>query len=137
MMESINVVVDDMPEEKDRIIEEDDDQITNHELAEESDTGPDVMTEGPTSGPSGEAETNGIVSSTPNKGPSIRIQKMYPQDNIIGNASEGVTTRSRKLIANACFISQVEPENIKGALQDEYWKNAMQDELNQFARNEV
>src|ERR1044072_6281707 len=55
MMESINVVVDDMPEEKERIIEEDDDQITNHELAEESDTCPYVMTGGPTSGPSGEA----------------------------------------------------------------------------------
>src|ERR1044072_7966291 len=137
MMESINVVVDDMPEENERIIEKDDDQIPNHELAEESDTGPDVMTGGPTSGPSGEAETNDIVNSTPNKGPSIRIQKMHPQDNIIGNVTEGVTTRSRKLIANACFISQVEPKNIKEALQDEYGINAMQDELSQFTRNEV
>src|ERR1044072_5238622 len=49
MMESINVVVDDIPEEKERIIEEDDDLIKTHELAEKSDTGPDVMTSGPVS----------------------------------------------------------------------------------------
>src|ERR1044072_4785480 len=46
-------------------------------------------------------------------------------------------TRSRKLIANACFISKVEPKNIKEALLDEYWINAMHKELGQFKRNEV
>src|ERR1044072_8208211 len=62
---------------------------------------------------------------------------MHPQDNIIGSATEGVIIRSRKLIANACFISQVEPKNVKEALLDEFWICAMQEELSQFKRNEV
>src|ERR1044072_4901208 len=75
--------------------------------------------------------------STLSKGPSIRIQKMHPRDNIRGSATEGVVTRSRKLIENSCFISKVEPKNVKEALSDEYWINAMQEELCQFKRNEV
>ena len=62
---------------------------------------------------------------------------MHPQDNIIGDATEGVTTRSINFIANACFISQVEPKNVKEALLDEFWISAMQEELSQFRRNEV
>ena len=45
--------------------------------------------------------------------------------------------RSRKLRANAWFISNVEPKNVKEALTDEYWINVMQEELGQFKRNEV
>src|ERR1044072_1722501 len=61
---------------------------------------------------------------------------MHPQ-NIIGSSTEGVQTRSRKLLENACFISKIEPKNIKEALSDEYWISVMHEELNQFKRNEV
>src|ERR1044072_6114369 len=61
---------------------------------------------------------------------------MHPQ-NIIGSSTEGVQTRSRKLLENACFISKIEPKNIKEALSDEYWISVMQEELCQFKRNEV
>src|SRR4051812_39401699 len=65
--------------------------------------------------------------------------KDHPIDNIIGNISKGVTTRSR--ISNFChhfaFVSQVEPKNTKDALLDEHWLMAMQEELNQFERNDV
>src|ERR1044072_652923 len=77
----------------------------------------DVTTCGPTSEPPLMVdETVDVSSPSPNKGPSTRIQKMHPQDNIIGSPSEGVLTRARKLIANACFISKVEPKNVKEAL---------------------
>ena len=69
--------------------------------------------------------------------PSIRIQKDHPKDLIIGDPNSGVTTRSRENISNSCFVSKVEPKNVKEALTDEYWINAMQDELEQFKRNEV
>lgn len=35
------------------------------------------------------------------------------------------------------FVSLIEPKNIKEALMDDDWINAMQEELNQFAKNEV
>ena len=49
-------------------------------------------------------------------------------------------TRSQKLasfIEHHSFVSCVEPKNIEEALQDFDWINAMHEELNNFARNEV
>ena len=56
----------------------------------------------------------------------------HPQDQIIGNLSSGVRTRSslRNICNNLAFISQIEPKNISDALDDENWMIAMQEELN-------
>jgi len=35
------------------------------------------------------------------------------------------------------FVSQIEPKTIHEALSDNYWINTMQEELNQFTRNDV
>jgi len=35
------------------------------------------------------------------------------------------------------FVSQIEPETIDEALSDNHWMKAMQEELNQFTRNDV
>ncbi|RVW19280.1 Retrovirus-related Pol polyprotein from transposon RE1 [Vitis vinifera] len=63
----------------------------------------------------------------------------HPQDQIIGNPSSGVITRSslRNICNNLAFISQIKPKNIKDAIVDENWMIAMQEELNQFERSEV
>ena len=63
----------------------------------------------------------------------------HPQDQIIGNSSSGVRTRSflRNICNNLVFISQIEPKNINDALVDENWMIAMQEELNQFERSEI
>ena len=63
----------------------------------------------------------------------------HPQDQIIGNPSSEVRTRSslRNICNNLTFISQIEPKNINDALVDENWMIAMQEELNQFERSEV
>ena len=63
----------------------------------------------------------------------------HPQDQIIGNLSSRVRTRSslRNICNNLAFISQIEPKNIKYAIVDENWMIAMQEELNQFERSEV
>ena len=138
MMESVNVVVDDTPEMKERVIEEEDDDPVNiSERSEKPFSSQDVITRGPTPEPL--IDDGPVDASSPltNKGPSIRIQKVHPQDNIIGSPTEGVLTRLRKLIANACFISKTKPKNVKEALSDEYWINYMQEELIQFKKNEV
>ena len=63
----------------------------------------------------------------------------HPQDQIIGNPSSEVRTRSslRNICNNLAFISQIYPKNIKDALIDENWMITMQEELNQFERSEV
>src|SRR5690242_770389 len=67
------------------------------------------------------------------------IQRNHPVDQILGDLSKGVTTRSR--LANFCehysFVSSIEPFRVEEALQDPDWVLAMQEELNNFKRNEV
>jgi hypothetical protein len=67
------------------------------------------------------------------------IQRHHPVDQILGDISKGVTTRSR--LANFCecysFVSSIEPFRVEEALQDPDWVLTMQEELNNFKRNEV
>ena len=62
-----------------------------------------------------------------------------PKDLIIGDAAEGIKTRSsiRNICGNLAFISQIEPNFFFEAENDENWILAMQEELNQFERNQV
>jgi hypothetical protein len=67
------------------------------------------------------------------------IVKDHPTNQIVGDISKGVQTRSR--IASFCehfsFVSCIEPNRIDEALLDVDWVNAMHEELNNFTRNEV
>jgi hypothetical protein len=67
------------------------------------------------------------------------VQRDDPVNNIIGDIEKGVTTKSR--VANFCehylFISSFEPFKLEDALRDLDWVVAMQEELNNFNRNEV
>ncbi|PNX61215.1 gag-pol polyprotein, partial [Trifolium pratense] len=114
MMESINVVVDDS-------------DTTSADSAEET----DVITPVPTPDDDQiEPEPDQHSESTteaprPNKGPSTRTQKNHPLELAIGNPNQGIATRrSKEAISNSCFISKIEPKNVKEALTDEYWINA-------------
>jgi hypothetical protein len=67
------------------------------------------------------------------------IQRDHPVDQILGDISKGVTNRSR--LVNFCehysFVSSIEPFRVEEALLDPDWVLAMQEELNNFKRNEV
>jgi hypothetical protein len=67
------------------------------------------------------------------------IQRDHPVNSILGDIHKGVTTRSQ--VAHFCehysFVSSIEPYRIKDALRDSDWVLAMQEELNNFTRNEV
>jgi hypothetical protein len=69
----------------------------------------------------------------------VTIQRNHPIDQILGDISKGVTTRSR--LANFCehylFVPSIEPFRVEEALLDPDWVLAMQEELNNFKRNEV
>jgi hypothetical protein len=67
------------------------------------------------------------------------IQRDHPVNTILDDIQKGVTTRSR--VAHFCehysFVSSIEPQRVEEALQDSDWVVAMQEELNNFTRNEV
>jgi hypothetical protein len=60
-------------------------------------------------------------------------------NSILGDIYKGVTTRSR--VAHFCehysFVSSIEPYSVEDALRDSDWVLSMQEELNNFTRNEV
>jgi hypothetical protein len=67
------------------------------------------------------------------------IQRDHPVNSILGDIHKGVTTRSR--VAHFCedysFVSSIEPYKVEDALRDPDWVMVMQEELNNFTRNEV
>ena len=131
MMESINVIVDDSTREDDIPDCVETTIPIDDEIIEENVSTSDTNV--------ADSSANVEIEEThvADKGPSIRIQKDHPKELIIGNPKQGVVTRSRETVSNACFVSKVEPKNVKEALKDELWINDMQDELCQFKRNEV
>ena len=67
-----------------------------------------------------------------------RYKKDHPPENIIGDPSVGIRTRGNIIPCDyLAFVSQIEPRTVNEALTDESWILAMQDELNQFKRNQV
>ena len=68
-----------------------------------------------------------------------RVPKNLSLDNIIAQIQKGVTTRRsmNHFCEHMAFVSQAEPKSVTEALEDSNWINAMHEELNQFARNEV
>jgi hypothetical protein len=67
------------------------------------------------------------------------IQRDHPVNSILGDIHKGVTTKSQ--VAHFCehysFVSSIEPYRVEDALRDSDWVLAMQEELNNFTRNEV
>jgi len=64
--------------------------------------------------------------------------KGLSKDNIIGDIEQGVSTRCKlAFFQHVAFVSQIELKNVNDALCDSNWVVAMQDELNQFTRNDV
>ena len=41
------------------------------------------------------------------------------------------------MVQSACFVSNIEPKDHTEALSDEFWIQAMQEEIEQFIRNDV
>lgn len=68
-----------------------------------------------------------------------RYVHSHPKDQIIGDLSQGIRTKSsfRDAYNNLAFVSKIEPKCYDEAKNDIDWINAMHDELNQFERNNV
>jgi hypothetical protein len=64
---------------------------------------------------------------------------IIPWINILGSLQRGVTTHSplANFSEHYSFVSSLEPPKVEEALDDADWVMAMQEELNNFTRNEV
>ncbi|KAA0025370.1 putative mitochondrial protein [Cucumis melo var. makuwa] len=110
VMETINVVVKDFESIAIRTYDEDDETLN---MPVDSSTLPTEV-------PKVDAQTNGSIRGDPSAG-------------IITRKKEKVNYS--KMIADLCYTSAIEPLTIDVALKDEYWINAMQEELLQFRCN--
>jgi hypothetical protein len=79
------------------------------------------------------------TQSEPKHRRTFKYKSSHPEDLIVGNKDSPVKTRltfkqNESLLG---LISLIEPTNIEEALMDDGWIIAMQEELNQFERNDV
>ncbi|KAK2436296.1 hypothetical protein QL285_021298 [Trifolium repens] len=136
VMESVNVVVKDSSGGENEVLDQGTPVSANAEQDDEA-SEPASMDKSD----EGTVDEDGDESARPqatSKGPSVRVQKNHPLELVIGNPEQGITTRrTNDVVANSCFVSLFEPKNVKEALTDEAWIEAMQEELNQFERSEV
>jgi len=150
MMESINVVVNDDHAISNSTNDEDEVFPSNTDVRTDAENSLDDISSGsPNVRTDADDKVDDIVPDeeslpvTEQRIPSSRIQKNHPAHEVIGEISEGMRTRPkspvnyREMIGNLCFVSKIEPKNVNEAIDDEYWINAMQEELVQFERNEV
>lgn len=66
------------------------------------------------------------------------MQKNHLEEQIIGDKSEGVKTRS-KVVAkvNLCLLSKIEPNFVSEACEDESWMKVMKEEVQQIEKNQT
>jgi hypothetical protein len=93
------------------------------------------------SGTRDEAQVQGQTSGS-NQLPILQptsIARDHSLDQIIGGIQSGVQTRSRlaSFYEHYSFVSLEEPNKLEDALKDSNWVNAMDEELHNFARNQV
>jgi hypothetical protein len=85
------------------------------------------------------SRVEGEIVSEP--GAPSHIQKVHPPQQIICNLNERVTHSSRSAhlscFSNTLFVALFEPRDIRHALSDLSWINAMHEELENFERNHV
>ncbi|GJZ90229.1 retrovirus-related pol polyprotein from transposon TNT 1-94 [Tanacetum coccineum] len=118
--ESLNVKFDETPPPKSSPLVDDD--ILENDIIEDQDKDLKVKENEP---------LNKEISN-------IKSSKDHPLGTIIGNLNERTLRSQVQNQSNFfCFVSSVEPKNIKEAIQDESWTMAMQEELNQFKTNDV
>ena len=133
IMESINVVVDDLTDVVGPSSEGDVVDLTDEvkKRFQNSTVTPFVATE-----IKSESETEFSIEETSElvditdqttRDQPIRIQKNHPTKNIIGDLNEGIKTRDKPkrnyhdMVRFVYYTSSIEPKNVKEALLDEYW----------------
>ena len=63
------------------------------------------------------------------------VRRHHAPDQIIGDKSNGIMTRSK--LKGTCLLVEFEPRNVKDALKNESWVEAMNEEIEQIEKNQT
>ena len=63
------------------------------------------------------------------------VRRHHTLDQIIGKKSEGTMIRSK--LKGTCLLADFEPRNVKDALENESWIQAMNEEIDQIEKNKA
>ena len=63
------------------------------------------------------------------------VRRHHAPDQIIGEKLDGTMTRSK--LKGTCLLAKFEPRNIKDALDNESWVQAMNEEIEQIEKNKT
>ncbi|KAA0060315.1 gag-pol polyprotein [Cucumis melo var. makuwa] len=144
VMETINVVVNDFESNDNQFnIEDDETFVMTDVIATPLKEMPKADSQPDSTKTNLEKITDETLNDETVLVPSAHVKKNHPLSSIIGDTSAGITTRRKekvdysKMIADLCYVSVIEPTSVENALKNEYWINAMQEELLQFKRNSV
>jgi hypothetical protein len=133
VVESINVTIDETGRPKSK---EEENESMKQPLEEEAEDEKEVEEEDEEN----LTEAEEKVQQVPPKTPSKRVQKNHPSEQIIGNKDAGVETR-RKIHSpeqtHLALSSTIEPNCFEEANKDEFWKKAMDEELDQIEKNDT
>ncbi|GJT06065.1 retrovirus-related pol polyprotein from transposon TNT 1-94 [Tanacetum coccineum] len=107
-------------------------------------TTPETSSQAPTQAPTVTTTENINQVETHNENAQVEDDEFinifyHPLEQVIGNPSQSVRTRRQletdgEMFMFALTVSQTEPKNIKEAMADSAWIEAMQEELHQFDR---
>ncbi|XP_062028686.1 uncharacterized protein LOC133744627 [Rosa rugosa] len=124
VMESINVSIDDQ-------------LVKQEESYADTSSTSNTLAESKLNNDEEEEITDNIFEPAPTMRQGFKqVRKDHSSQDIIGRVSDGLRTRSQATTQFG-FVSLVELKNAREALLDDQWISAMQEELNQFARNDV
>ena len=127
MMESINVVIDDLEVPTNFSFDEESNAGGRPKMNESKDSEKVTLVE----------KDRGEQSLTEQEvtlEPSSRVKLNHPVDQVIGSVTEPMKTRRqvRNEVNYLCYTSTFESKNVKETLNGEHGINAMHDELSQF-----
>ena len=137
LIESVHVKVDEVVQDKKDI-------RMDNTFLQDSDTDlKEVGKEGDNKVDEGKEEIKDQIEtpdSIGTKAIGTSLKKYHPQEQMIGNKHLGIQMRTRTTsseCANLCLLSQIEPKSKKEASVDEFWVNAMKEELSQIGKNKT
>ncbi|KAL0559124.1 hypothetical protein IC582_003714 [Cucumis melo] len=143
VMETINVVINDLNSDIKQMNDEEDEtpnmsEVRTTSTVEESKA--DNSSDSPEKSLKKSSEE--IINKKSKLISSAHVKKNHPASSIIGDPSAGMQTRRKdkidylKMVADLCYISSIEHSTVDhSAFKDEYWLNAMQEELLKLRNN--